>query len=103
MPSKDHKLLMKTLNKLVKQERWRKLKKLKGKVTEISKTKSGNLKLIINETSVYVLKRNKNLYATAETIKQNEMISVALRTHLGKYYVLKITKQKDKTLGEFTA
>src|SRR3989344_7608770 len=100
MPSKDHKLLMKTLNKLVKQERWRKLKKLKGKVTEISKTKSGNIKLIIQETPVYVLKRNKNLYALAETIHLNEIISIALRTHLGKYYVLKITK-KGQTLDNW--
>ena len=60
MPSKDHKQLIKTLNKLVKQERWQKLPKAQGTVLERSTTKSGNIKLVLDEgTRFYVLKKTK--------------------------------------------
>ncbi len=88
----DHKKLMSVLNKLAQQEKWRKMKKKSGKVKSITKTKSKNIRITFDDKSrVYVLKRNKNLFETAEKLKKNDEISVALRTYLGKSYCTKIT------------
>ena len=83
MSSKDHKNLMKTLNKLVKQERWKKIPKAKRKVVEKSLTKSGNVKLVIKtkkEIVFYILKKNKNLFEEAAKVKLGDVIGIALRT-----------------------
>ena len=105
MPSKDHQYLMKTLNKLVKQERWRKIPKAKGKVIEKGLTKSGNIKLVIKsgkkDIVFYVLKKNKNIFETASQINVGENISVAMRTHLGKHYCVKLSRSDDKQLDEW--
>ncbi len=103
MPSKDHKQLVKVLNKLVKQERWRKIPKANGTITEKSMTKTGNLKFIINEDrTFYVLKRNKNLFETASSLNIGDDINVALRRQLGKQFAVKITKKnKEKNLQEW--
>lgn len=102
MPSKDHKLLIKTLNKMVKQERWRKIPKAKGKVIEKSKTKTGNLKFVLDKNvTFYVLKRNKNLFEEAMKVEGGDFINVALRTQLGKQYCIKLTRRKEKKLSDF--
>ena len=106
MPSQDHKQLMQTLNKLVKQERWAKVPKKKGQVLEKSFTKSGNLKFVVgNEKknlTFFVLKRNKNLFETASKADKGDEVSVALRTQLGKQYCVKFTrKNKEKKLSEW--
>ena len=103
MPSKDHKQLVKVLNKLVKQERWRKIPKALGKVVEKSLTKSGNIRVILkgkSEVKFFVLKRNKNLFETASKLMEGDVVSVALRTQLGKQYAVKLIK-KGKSLSEF--
>ncbi len=46
------------------------------------------------------LRRNKNLFATASSLQKGAVISLALQTHFGKYYVLKITR-KGQTLDEW--
>ena len=103
MPSKDHKQLIGVLNKLVKQDRWRKIPKARGIITEKSITQSGNLKFVINEDRIfYVLKRNKNLFETASSLIIGDEISVALRRQLGKQFAVKITKKnKEKNLQEW--
>ncbi len=103
MPSKDHKQLLGVLNKLVKQERWRKIPKVSGIIAEKSITKSGNLKFIINKDIMfYVLKRNKNLFETASSLTIGDEISVALRRQLGKQFAVKITKKnKEKNLQQW--
>ncbi|MBI4152372.1 hypothetical protein HY495_01565, partial [Candidatus Woesearchaeota archaeon] len=101
--SKDHKQLIGVLNKLVKQERWRKIPKASGTIIEKSMTQSGNLKFIINKDMMfYVLKRNKNLFETAFSLSVGDEISVALRRQLGKQFAVKITKKnKEKSLQEW--
>lgn len=105
MPTTDHKNLMKTLNKLVRQERWRKIPKAKGEVVRKSLTKNGNIKIILKtgkkEIIFYVLKRNKNLYEEASKVEAGEMISAALRTQLGKYYGVKLSRSEDKQLQKW--
>jgi len=104
MSSKDHKNLMKTLNKLVKQERWKKIPKAKGKVVEKSLTKSGNVKLVIKtkkEIVFYILKKNKNLFEEAAKVKLGDVIGIALRTQLGKYYCVKLSRSEEKQLQEW--
>lgn len=92
MTSNDHKQLMHVLNKLAKAERWRKMKKRTGKIKSITKTKSDNIRITFDDkTRVYVLKKNKNLFESAEKLKKNETISVALRTYLGKSYCTKLS------------
>lgn len=98
MSSEDHKLLIKTLNKLVKQERWRKIPKWEGVVIEKAITKSGNIKFVLDKgITFYVLKRNKNLFETASKIQNDDRISVALRMQLGKRYCVKLTQKKQDT------
>ena len=101
MRSKDHRELIKRMTKYVKQERWQKLPKRKGNVTSVSFTKTGNLKIILEDTTFYVLKRNKNIFQEALTIQKGDTISVALRTQLGKYYCVKLTKKKDMKLKKW--
>ena len=85
------------LGQMVRQERWRKKPKLKGTLTKKGITKSGNLKLVIENTApVYVLQKNKNLFATAQTAKVGEAISVAGRRWLGNFFCQKSSiKQKE--------
>lgn len=101
MPSEDHKQLIKTLNKLVKQERWQKFPKAQGTVLEKLTTKSGNIKLVLDEgTKFYVLKKNKNLFEKAQSVQTNDRISAAFRMQLGKKYCVKLAK-KEKDLSDF--
>ncbi len=101
MPSKDHKQLLRTLNKYVKQERWQKLPKKKGEVTAVGMTKSGNAKISMENLAFFVLKRNKNLFAEAQKIRIGEIVSVALRTQLGRYYCVKLSRSKDMVLSKW--
>ena len=94
MISQDHKRLMGVLNKLAGQEKWRKMRKKEGKIESITKTKSGNIRITFDDkTRVYILKKNKNLFESAEKLKKDDTISVALRTYLGKSYCTKLTKK----------
>ena len=102
MVSQSRRNLVKALNKLVKQERWRKIPKAQGEVIEKKFTKSFNLGLTIKTKKrniiVYILKRNKNLYEDALKIENGDFVSMALRTQLGKYYCVKLTRKKEKQL-----
>jgi len=103
MRSSDNKRLLKTLNKLIKQEKWQKLPKKKDEVVEKTLTKSKNLKFVLKNKSIfYVLKRNKNLYKEASEVEIGDKVSVALRTHLGRQYCVKFTrKRKEHKLQEW--
>ncbi len=106
MKSPEHKHLMKAVNQLVRQERWRKIPKAKGKVLEKSLTKSGNVKFVLERkkgnVTFYVLKRNKNLFAAASGIGRGDEVSVALRSSLGKSYCVKLSQSQERRLGEWT-
>jgi len=92
MISQDHKRLMGVLNKLAGQEKWRKMRKKAGKIKSVTKTKSGNIRIMFEDKiRVYVLKRNNNLFEIAGKLKKNDNISVALRTYLGKSYCTRVT------------
>jgi len=99
MASQDHKNLMRTLNKLVKEEKWRKMSKAAGKVLSKSMTKSGNYRLVLEKgetrKTIYVLKKNQNLFAVAEGIKKGDKVTAALRRYLGKMYCTKINMVSD--------
>lgn len=110
---------MKTINRMVRQERWRKLPKAKGTVLESSLTKSGNIKLVLKRgekkerkekkgnikeninrnisenITFYVLKRNKNLFEAASRVKEGDAVSVALRSSLGKSYCVRLNEKPD--------
>lgn len=71
--------------KVITQERWRKKPRQKGIITKKASTKSGSISLTIaDKTTVYVLKKNKNLYEIAQKTKVGNTISVAGRRWLGK-------------------
>lgn len=90
--SEDHQKLMKSLNKLASAEKWRKMPKKKGKVKNVTLTKTGNIRITFDDNSkVYVLKKNKNLFETAQTLKKGDVISVTVRVYLGKRYCTKIS------------
>ncbi len=94
MSSIEHKQLIKTINKLITKEKWQKMPKSSGKVIGKSLTKSGNLRFIIekgkSQKTIYILKKNMNLFAMAETIQQGDEISATLRRYLGKMYCTKL-------------
>ncbi|MBI4017020.1 MAG: hypothetical protein HY363_05000 [Candidatus Aenigmarchaeota archaeon] len=79
--------------------------KMKGEVVEKNLTKSGNIKLVLkqkeDDCTVYVLKRNKNLFGEAGKVRKGDFVHVALRTHLGKKYCTKITRQKEQRLDSW--
>ncbi len=102
MKSEDHKRLIGVLKKMVVREKWRKMPKRKGVVVEKLLTKSGNIKLVLRDNDVvYVLKRNKNLFEEAGKLREGDFVSVMLRTHLGKQYCTKISRQKEKRLDSW--
>lgn len=101
MKSKDHKQLMGVLKKMLVREKWRKMLKMQGEIIEKSHTKSGNIKLVLKDDSVYVLKRNKNLFEEASKVWEGDRVSLVLRQHLRKYYCTKITRQKERRLDEW--
>jgi len=83
---------MQVLNKMAKSEKWRKMAKKKGTVESITLTKTGNTRITFDDNAkVYVLKKNKNLFETAQSLKSGNTISIAARTYLGKRYCTKIT------------
>jgi len=88
------------MNKLARQEHWRKTPKLQGKIIQKSETKSGNIKLALQRGDktifLYVLQKNKNLFETVSSLRLGESISVALRTYLGKKYCVRLTKKEVK-------
>ncbi len=91
--------LLKKLNKLASQEKWRKKPKIKEKVNEITETKKGNIKLKAGNEIVYVLKKNKNLFNTAKEIKIGDEVFIAGRRWLGKFYAEKLSvKKKEKEI-----
>ncbi len=97
MPSEDHKLLMKKLDKLVLQERWRKMPKSSGVVEKKSLTKSGNIRINVRTTksgkTFYILARNGNLFAEGSKVMVGEKIHVALRRYLGRYYCVRLVRK----------
>ena|SRR3989338_2230147 len=99
MSSIEHKQLIKTINKLITQEKWRKMPKASGKVLSKELTKKGNIRLIIGgkkQRTIYILKKNTNLFTTAQTIQVGNEISVVLRRYLGKMYCTKIAQKSQK-------
>lgn len=97
MKSKDHQQLMSVLRKMTKQEKWRRMPKKTGKVTDTEVTKSGNIKLVFDETEkVYVLRKNKNLYDEASLLVPGDYVMVALRSHLGKQYCTKVVRKRKE-------
>ena len=93
----EHRRLMHTLNKLAAADKWRKMPKKKGFVLKVDFTKTGNLRITFDDNSkVYVLKKNKNLFETAQTLKKGDDISIAARRYLGKLYCTKIVKAYKK-------
>lgn len=96
---------MSVLTKLADREKWRKMKKLNGKVLQKKLTQKGNVKLVVmtgkGEQALYILKRNKNLFEITNSIEKGEAISVAVRRYLGKYYCTKVDiaqKESSETL-----
>ena len=96
MKSPDHQQLMKVLDKLATAEKWAKMPRKKGTLLKKEITKSGNIKLWLDtkkgEEKVYVLKRNKNLYATAQELATGDSVGVSLRRYLGKMYCTRLMK-----------
>lgn len=111
MKSPDHQQLMKVLDKLATAEKWSRMPKKKGVLIKKEVTKSGNVKLVLKtkkgEESVYVLKKNKNLYATAQELTLGDCTGVSLRRYLGKMYCTKLARseknknQKEKASADF--
>lgn len=106
MPSSpDRKRLLSVLNKMVMQERWRRMAKVQGVLMKRSKTKSGNIKLLLRgktEKVLYILQRNGNLFKAAQGLEKGDVISAAARRYLGKYYCTRLGKvQQEKGLGQF--
>jgi len=120
MKSPDHIAIMGVLRKMKKSALWARMPRKKGVVKDISLTKSGNLRLVLQACALqldekqlsnkqldnksvicYVLKRNKNLFATANLLKKGAVINVALRRALGKLYCTQITKSVQRKLEEF--
>ena len=97
MKSPEHQQLLAVLNKLVTQEKWQWAPKSNGKILNKSMTKNGNVKLVLQtakgDKTVYVLKRNSNLFETASQIAVGDTISVTLRRYLGKLYCVKLVKK----------
>jgi len=92
MPSQDHRKLMSVLNKMANADKWRKMPKKKDKVKSITLTKTQNIRITFDDNSkAYVLKKNKNLFELAQTLKEGDTISIATRNYLGKRYCTKIT------------
>ena len=95
MPSNDHKRLMRILNKMAAAEQWRKMPKKKGTIKNISQTKTGNIRITFDDNSrVYVLRQNNNLFETAQSLKKGDAISIAARTYLGKRYCTRILRKR---------
>lgn len=96
MKSPDHQQLMHVLDKLATAEKWSRMPQKKGIVLKKELTKSGNMKVVLEtkkgEESVYVLKRNKNLYATAQLLTVGDTAGVSLRRYLGKMYCTRLVK-----------
>ncbi len=91
--------LLKRLEKLASQEKWRKKPKIKEIVSKITETKKGNLKLKAGDETIYVLKKNKNLFNTAKEIKISDEVFVSGRRWLGKFYAEKLSvKKKEKEI-----
>ena len=89
--SSDHQRLMQSLNKLAAADKWRKMPKKKGTVKSVTLTKTGNIRVMFEDNSkVYVLKKNKNLFETAQSLKKGDTISIATRRYLGKMYCTRI-------------
>ncbi len=101
MPTPEHKQLISSLNKMIKQEHWQKMPKRSGTLTNITLTKNGNLKVMLQtprgDFIFYILKRNKNLFAQFQLHKTTGHISIAARRSLGKYYCTKITTNPQTT------
>ncbi len=102
MKSLDHQQLMQVLNKLATAEKWSRMPKKKGILLKKEMTKSGNIKLVLQtkkrEERVYVLKRNKNLHATAQQLAVGDSVGVSLRRYLGKMYCTKLAKVEHKVI-----
>jgi len=100
MKSLDHQQLMQVLNKLATAEKWSRMPKKKGILLKKEMTKSGNIKLVLQtkkrEERVYVLKRNKNLHATAQQLAVGDSVGVSLRRYLGKMYCTRLAKVEYK-------
>lgn len=105
MKSPGHQQLMHVLDKLATAEKWRKMPRKKGTLLKKEITKSGNVKLVLKtkkgEESVYVLKRNKNLYATAQELAAGDNVGVSLRRYLGKMYCTKLARSEEKMSADF--
>lgn len=90
MPSQLHQIL----SKMLKQERWRKKPKLKGMLLKKEKNKKGNIKLTLkikgSEAMIYILKRNKNLFAKAERAKEGDLLYIVGRKWLAYYFCEKL-------------
>lgn len=99
MKSFDHQQLMNVLNKLATAEKWAKMPKKKGILVKREITKSGNIKLVLktkkSEERVYVLKKNKNLYTTAQELAGGDTVGVSLRRYLGKMYCTRLVKSAE--------
>ena len=90
----DHDKLMQSLNKLAASEKWRKMPKKSGKIESVTSTKTGNIRVTFDDSSVvYVLQKNKNLFEAAQELKTGDIISVAVRVYLGKRYCTRIVKK----------
>ncbi len=101
MKSPDHQQLMQVLNKLATAEKWQKMPRKKGTLLKKEMTKNGNIKLVLKtkkgDESVYVLKKNKNVYATAQELAVGDSVGVSLRRYLGKMYCTKLVQsEKNK-------
>lgn len=88
--SDDHKRLMAALDKMVVQQKWQRMPRLKCRLKKKSTTKSGNLKLDMEKQTVYVLKRNNNLFRIADAARKSDVLSIAARRHLGRLYCTKV-------------
>lgn len=95
MASLEHKQLMQRLTKLANKEKWQRYPKVKGKLIAKEITKTNNIALRIetrNEVkTVYVIKKNPNLYQMAQTLSLNATLHLTTRRYLGRLYALKIT------------
>lgn len=102
MKSPDHQQLMQVLDKLATAEKWSRMPRKKGVLIKKEVTKSGNIKLVLKtkrgEESMYVLKKNKNLYATAQELTVEDSVGVSLRRYLGKMYCTRLVPSERKEI-----
>lgn len=108
--SSDHLKLMSVLKQMgareKSREKWKRVPRTKGELREKSLTKNGNVKLVLisndgESHTVYVLKRNKNLFEKTATIQVGDFVSTILLRYLSRYFCTKIDVKKDARLTKW--